>query len=122
MYQENIPIAAGADLSAAQYKAVAIGGTIAANNGAALGILQNKPAASGRDATVCYAGRSRYVAGAAITAGNRICVTTSGFMVAVTSSDFGVGTALATVSSGEIGEGIFNFAGIRSTVGSAHLT
>lgn len=121
-YLESVPVSAGADLSTAQYKAVTISGTIAATNGAALGILQNKPAAAGRDATVGYMGRSRYVAGAGVTEGDRVTVATSGFIIAVSSNELGVGTALGTVSSGGIGEGIFNFAGARTSVVSAHLT
>lgn len=108
-YLESIPLAAGADLSAAQYKAVVVGGTIAAD-ATALGILQNKPAASGRDATVGFLGRSRYVANAAISAGALLTVTTSGYMSTVTSGQACIGRAIAAVSSGAIGEGIFNFA------------
>lgn len=122
IYDNNVPVAAGADLSACQYKAVAVGGTIAANNGATLGILQNKPDAVGKDATVCVFGRSRYSAGGAVTKGNRVTVTTSGWFVAVASNQLGCGTALDTVSSGGIGDGVFNFPGVRSTVTSANLT
>ena len=121
-YQESVPVKAGADLSAAQYKAVTVSGTIAANNTTALGILQNKPDASGKDATVAYAGRVRYYAGGAVAAGNRLTVTTSGWVTATGSNQIGVGTALGAVSSGGIGEGIFNFTGAKSTVVSGHLT
>lgn len=109
-YLESIPLEAGADLSASQYKAVVVAGTIAANGDTAIGIQQNKPSASGRGLTAGYLGRSRYVASAAISAGARLTVTTSGYMVTVTSGDAIVGRALAAVSSGGIGEGIFNFA------------
>ncbi|MCK5609665.1 hypothetical protein KAR91_47770 [Candidatus Pacearchaeota archaeon] len=109
-YLESIPLAAGADLSASQYKAVVVAGTIAADGDTAIGIQQNKPAASGRDLTVGYAGRSRYYAGAAVVAGARLTVTTSGWFTTVVSGGAIVGRALAAVSSGGIGEGIFNFA------------
>jgi len=108
-YLESIPLAAGADLSASQYKAVVVGGTIAAN-ALAMGIQQNKPDASGKDLTVGYFGRSRYVAKAAINAGALLTVTESGYMSTVTSGQSCIGRAIAAVSSGGIGEGIFNFA------------
>lgn len=110
-YLEVVPVDATEDLSTAghQYKAVDIDGTIAAAVTTALGLLQNKPK-SGEDASAGIAGRSRYVAGAAITQGARMTVTTSGFMITAASGDDFVGRALATVSSGERGEGYFNFA------------
>lgn len=119
-YLESVPVVAGADLSTMQYKAVAVGGTIAANNTGALGILQNKPI-SGQDATVGIAGRSRYVAGAAVSAGDRLTVTTSGFIIEANTTALGAGTALGDVASGGIGEGYFNFAGAKSVVTSSHL-
>lgn len=109
-YLESIPLAAGADLSASQYKAVVVAGTIAATGATAIGIQQNKPSAVGRDLTVGYLGRSRYVAAAAVAAGARLTVTTSGYMTTVVSGQAIVGRAVAAVSSGGIGEGIFNFA------------
>lgn len=108
-YLESIPVTAGADLSGAQYKAVVIGGTIAAD-GTAVGILQNKPAASGRDAQVGYLGRSRYVAGAGVAAGANLSVTTSGYLITTTSGSPVQGRAIGSVSSGGIGEAIVNFA------------
>lgn len=107
-YLESIPLAAGADLSGGQYKAVVVGGTIAAD-ATAIGILQNKPDAVGRDAAVGYAGRSRYIAGAAVSAGALLMVTTSGYMITVTSGETCQGRAIAAVTSGGTGEGIFNF-------------
>ena len=108
-YLESIPVNAGADLSDdEQYKAIAIGGTIAATGNTTIGILQNKPK-SGEDATLGYAGRSRYRAGAAVAAGGLMTVTGSGWLVTVSSGDVSVGKALGAVSSGGIGEGIFNF-------------
>lgn len=108
-YLESIPVVAGADLSAAQYKAIAIGGTIAATGVAAIGILQNKPE-SGEDAQLGWHGRSRYRAGGAVSAGAQLTVTTSGWFIAATSGTNVVGKALGAVSSGGIGEGLVNFA------------
>jgi len=107
-YLESIPVIAGADLTAKQYKCVAVAGTIAAD-GTAIGLLQNKPN-TGRDATVGYAGRSRFVASDTVAAGALLTPTTNGFMVTVGSGDPCFGRALSAVASGGIGEGIFNFA------------
>lgn len=115
-YQYSIPVSAGADLSSGkQYKAIAVGGTIAAANTATLGLLQNKPK-SGEDATIAYAGRIKFVAGAAVAAGAGVMVTTSGYLITVVSGSLPCGKALEAVSSGGIGEGIFNFANAKTTV------
>ena len=123
---DAIQILAGADLNTgggtgAQYKAVAVGGTIAAANGAAMGLLQNKPK-NGEDATIGYFGHMKGTAGAAITAGNRVKVTTSGYLIAVTSLDVPCGNAVTTAASGATVEGLFNFIGLRTTVGSGFFT
>src|SRR5687767_15966439 len=113
-----IQISAGADLNTgdgtgAQYKAVVVGGTIAANNGA-IGLLYNKPK-SGEDAQVLYSGHGKGVAGAAVTAGARVKVTTSGYLIAVSSGDGAVGKALTAAASGATVEGLFDFACAAST-------
>ena len=66
-YQFNIPLIAGADLRASQYKAVVVAGTIAADN-TAIGLQQNKPN-TGENLSACIGGRSLYVAGGAVAAG-----------------------------------------------------
>ena len=106
---ETLALAAGADLSAAQHKAVAIGGTIAATSAAAIGLLKNKPGASGRPATVGYFGHMKAYAGAAITAGAQVQVTTSGFIIAATSLGNCVGKCITAAASGDLFDGIFNF-------------
>lgn len=116
-YQDNIALQAGADLTSTQYKAVAVGGTIAANNTAAMGIQQNKPR-SGEPLTVAMHGRSFYVAAGAIAAGAALIVTTSGYMTTATSGTFPVGRNLEAVSSGGIGEGYFNFANAKTSLGA----
>lgn len=109
MSEDNITIAAGADLRAAQYKAVTISGTIAANNSTAAGILQNKPNTN-EGATVAYEGRMKGTAGAAITKGDRLKVTTSGYLIAVASGDGACGKALFAASSGSVVDMLANFA------------
>jgi len=120
-YLESVPVKATEDLSNTQYRAISISGTIADSNSEAIGIQQNK-GESGRDLTAGYQGRSRFVAGAAVAAGNRVTVATSGYMTAVASNELGCGTALGAVSSGGIGEGIFNFSGVRADVSSSAIT
>lgn len=113
--QELIAIAAGADLSSGcQYKVIDVGGTISAANSAALGILKNKPKL-GESATIVYAGHAKVYAGAAITAGNRLKTTTSGYVVAVASGDGACGKAIKAANSGSLVEGIFDFAGAATT-------
>lgn len=105
----TVSIDAGADLSTHQYKAIAIGGTIAATSTAAIGLLQNKPGASGRHATLGYHGQMKAYAGAAITAGAPVQVTTSGFIIASTSLGNSIGVALTAAASGDLFPGLFNF-------------
>ena len=121
-YLNSVPTIAAQDLSGdtEQYHAITVGGTIAPTASTALGILQNK-AKSGREATAGYSGRSRYRAGGTVAAGNRLTVTTSGWLTAVGSNELGIGTALGAVGSGGIGEGIFNFAGALTEVISGHV-
>ena len=108
---DTITVAAGADLSTHQHKAIAIGGTIAASSTLSMGLLQNKPAASGRSATLGYAGQMKAYAGAAITTGAVLMITTSGFVITATSAGNVCGKALATAASGDLFPGIFNFIG-----------
>lgn len=104
-----IALAAGADLSAAQYKAIAVGGTIAATSEAAIGILQNKPAASGRGASVAWHGHIKAYAGAAISAGAPVMVTTSGWIITATSAGNAVGKCITAAASGDLFDGIYDF-------------
>lgn len=103
-----IGVVAGADLSAAQYKIVAVGGTIAATNLTALGVLLNKPQ-SGEAASVAYEGHVKVYAGAAIIAGAGLKVTTSGYAITATSGSGVFGKALDTVSSGSLVSALVDF-------------
>jgi hypothetical protein len=106
---ETVTIAAGADLSARQYKAIAIGGTIAATSTATVGLLQNRPAAVGRSATLGYHGQMKGYAGAAISAGAQVQVTASGYLITSTSNGNTIGVALTAAASGALFPGLFNF-------------
>ena len=102
---------AGADYSGAtaQYHAIVLAtGVVAANAETATGILLNKPA-SGRAATIGYFGEMKYAAAAAISAGAKLTVTTSGWFTTAGSFDAVVGEAKTTVTSGSFGTGLFNF-------------
>lgn len=104
-------IRAGADLTgdASLHKAIAIGGTIAANNSTAIGLLKSK-GASGQQVRVAWFGEMKGVAGAAVTAGDKVSVTTSGFLITSPASTNPIGKALETAASGDLVRIIANFA------------
>lgn len=103
-------LTAGADLTAnaSMYKALAVGGTIAANNSTAFGLQQSK-AKTGEGVTVGYFGEMKAVAGAAISAGGKLMITTSGFVITATSGTIGIGKALEAANSGDLFRGLFDF-------------
>lgn len=103
-------ITAGADLTGAGslYKAVAIGGTIAATPVAAVGLLDSK-GPSGEPVSVVYEGETKAYAGAAISAGAKLTVTTSGYVITSADSRVSVGRALEAANSGDLFRGLFNF-------------
>jgi hypothetical protein len=93
------------------FKAVALDdGKIAQNGREAGGILVY----GGRFAehvTLGYAGVLKFTAGAAVGAGRRLTVTASGYFIEAASGSYVVGRCLdASVSSGSVGTGAFNFA------------
>lgn len=106
----SVTIVASNDFSAAHLdKAVTAGGLVAADADA-IGLLKSKPGLS-EHARVGVIGEMRYVAGAAITLGAKLTVTTSGFIVSTGSaSGTTVGKALEAASSGDLARGFFNFA------------
>ncbi len=92
-----------------QYQAVALDDGLVANDGKeAGGILQNKPKIN-EHASLSYLGERKFRAGLAITLQKAITVTTSGYFITAGSGTHIVGRALATVTSGSIGTGLFNF-------------
>jgi len=117
---ETLALVAGADLNTgdgtgAQYKAVTIGGTIAATGNTAFGLIQNKPK-NGEDLTVAYRGIMKGVAGAAISAGARVIVTTSGYLITAVGAVIPCGKAISAASSGAPVEiiGDFTLTGVSS--------
>ena len=108
---ESMAVVAGEDMNteAFQYHAVALDDGKIANNGLeAIGILKGKPK-SGDHMQVAYKGRIKYRAGGAITAPARVTINTSGWITAGASGDYIVGRAISTVTSGSIGDGLFDF-------------
>lgn len=114
--KDSIAIAAGADLSAFQYKIIAVDGTLAATNAVALGVLRNKPK-SGEFASVAYAGHMKaYVGGGSIAVGDQLAVTTSGYLIKnITSTSGIVGRAITAAASGALCEFVGDFTTARNS-------
>ena len=94
-----------------QYQAVALDDGKVANEGKeAGGILQNKPKIN-EHTSLAYFGIIKFRAGLAIALQKAITVTTSGYFVTAGSGSHIVGRVIkASVTSGSIGTGLFNFA------------
>ena len=92
------------------YKAVIQGtGKIAAAGNTATGILQQIAPNSGH-VTQGYLGTMKFTAGAAVSSADQeLTVTTSGYMKLADDGDYVVGRTLASVASGAVGYGVFNF-------------
>jgi len=104
---QSVSLPAAADLSAAQFKLVTVNSSgnaaVAGATSLVVGVLQNKPDAAGKAATVAYAGVSKVVAGGSITAGARVTADANGAAVAAASAgDAVLGVALAGAASGDL--------------------
>lgn len=104
-----ITVPASTDLSSYQYCGVYINSSgqlaLAGEGVAAIGILQDKPAAQGRAGRVCIGGRSKVKAGATLAPGARFSFGSSSTAIAVGSGDdWSMGVILATgnTASGSI--------------------
>src|SRR5438128_12454740 len=105
--QETLTLEAAADLTAQQYHIVRLSAAQKCNfssdatNSAVVGVLQNKPRVSPSPefATVAYLGKSKIVAGAAITVGAILANNGSGRAATITSGQMAVGRALETASA-----------------------
>ena len=100
-------LVASGDLSAAQFLFMTVSATGAALNttdaGIVDGVLQNKPDALGKEATVAFSGVSKVVAGAAITAGALVKSDTAGKAITATTGDEVAGRAIeAAAADGNI--------------------
>ncbi len=96
---KTLTLEAAADLSVAQYHIMRVSAANKMNLGSAvadanvIGVLQTKPK-SGEFGTVAYAGKTKVVAGASITAGAMIQTNTSGRAITVVSGSYYIGRAL----------------------------
>lgn len=99
---------AAADLSALQHRCMLIdsSGEVAqqtSGGGRVDGILQDKPDAQGKSASVVYAGTSKVEAGATVTQGAKVMTDTVGRAVDWTTTNHAFGVAL---DGGAVGEKI----------------
>ena len=101
-----ITLEAGQDLSAKQFffVSVASDGQVdpTGDGAAAVGVLQNDPAAAGRAATIGINGVTKVSAGGSITAGAAVASDAAGEAVVAATGDVILGTALESGSDGEI--------------------
>lgn len=101
-------LVAAADLSAKQHTAIVIdsNGKAAANTtagGPVQGVLQDKPDAADKSASVAYSGVTKCVIGAAVAKGDLVQSDTSGRAIPTAATKFFFGTALEGASNaGEI--------------------
>ena len=111
----KLQITAGADLDtpASRFKAVTVGGTIAASvTYQAAGILYHG-GKTGEQLSVVYEGITKVYAGAAVTsAGQQLKITTSGYIIAAVSGDLSIGRSLAFCASGDLVQAFVDFKNI----------
>lgn len=113
-YQQNLELItrpANADLSAGQYFLVKISNSSGTGRVAfagagerAIGVLQNKPDAAGKAASVAVGQVVKVSAGGSITAGNEVTPDSSGEAVVAGSGDIVFGVALNSAVDGDIVE------------------
>jgi hypothetical protein len=108
MYQTFTAVASQ-DLTGHMHKAVGLDGLVSATALATRGLLKNK-ALNGDHITLGYQGIMKAIAGAAINSGAQVSVTTSGFLITVTTSNY-IGIALESAGSGSLFRGMFDFDG-----------
>jgi hypothetical protein len=108
-------IVAGADLDtpASRFKAVTIGGTIAASvTYQAAGILRHG-GKTGETLGVVYEGITKVIAGAAISSGGvQLKITTSGYIITAVSGDLTIGRSLNFCASGDLVQAFVDFKNI----------
>lgn len=102
--QTVINMEAGADLSTKQYTFVVMASDgqvdpVASSGAAADGVLQNKPSAAGRAASVCIGGVTKIVASGVVTRGDEISSTNAGKAQTASSGHQILGRALETAAS-----------------------
>lgn len=104
-YAITFPFTAGEDLHKVPQEGIAIAlddGKTANNSLEATGILLSKPK-SGENGSMLMLGIGKGRAGAAITKGTRVRVTTSGYFVTAASGYYHSGRAMEAITSGSLG-------------------
>lgn len=102
-----ITVQAGADLSAKQFLFVDVGtggqlAVVASAGADCIGVLQNAPAAAGRDGQVAIAGVTKVLAGGTVTAGDKIQSDANGAAItAATTAHHVVGKAMKSAVAGD---------------------
>lgn len=116
-----VGLQAGADLSAAQFRFVKAGATAGQVVQASIagekviGVLQNKPAAIGREAEIVALGETKVVAGAAFAYGVELMPDNQGRAVLATATNYSGGIALeAAGAAGELVTILLNGSKINS--------
>jgi hypothetical protein len=96
---------AGEALNTAGHEGVAIAladGKVANSGDEAVGILASKPE-SGEHGSIIIMGIGKGRAGAALTKGQRLTVSTSGYFTAAASGDYHAARAMEAITSGSLG-------------------
>ena len=88
---------------------------LTAGNGASLGILENKPNAVGRGASVTLFGVTRAKVGIAVVPGYTLSTANSGWLTRVTSGGYQLATALSHTASGFMATVLVNHGGFMTT-------
>jgi hypothetical protein len=102
-----ITIEAGGDLSAGQFKFVTLANDgqvdlTASAGGEAIGVLQNKPSAAGRAATVAVYGVTKVIAGDTVAAGAKVQSDASGLAITAASAGHVLGVAITGGAVNEV--------------------
>ncbi len=103
----DITLEAGGDLSAAQYRFVAIAldgqvDVVSGAGGTAIGVLQNNPDAAGKAATIRVFGVTKLVAAATITPDDKLQSDASGEADVAASADHVLGQALDSAAAADV--------------------
>ena len=104
---QSITLPAAGDLSAKQFRFVACNtsgqaAAVASAGATGIGVLQNKPDAAGKAATVAYAGVAKVVAGGEVAAGANVQSDANGEAILAASADHVLGVALAGAADGDV--------------------
>lgn len=91
------------------YKAINVNSGMIASGGDTAGGLILGPAQSGNHVNFLISGVGKFTANAAISAGDALTITTSGYGKTAVVGEYIVGKALESVTSGSVGTGYFDF-------------